>query len=244
VYESLERRCVLAGNVVATFSDGNLRVFGDDQNNQVEIVAVFGQVLVRGLNDTSINGQSEVRFTTDEGGLVDLNVVLGSGHDQLFVRDSAISGNVALGLGQVDTIFDAGKDQIFLDRVAIAGDLSLNSGGGADFVVLNEVAVSGESILRTGSGNDQLEIIDSTLNLLTIQGGSGADLVFIDSSLIADVAVQMGNGDDTLSILGNSVLGRSNLSGGSGFDRLLRDVDTALFGFPLILSFERRIRIA
>jgi hypothetical protein len=240
VHEPLERRCVLAGNVVATFSDGGLQVFGDDQDNQVEIVAVFGEVLVRGLNDTSINGQNQVLFTAGEGGLVDLSVVLGSGHDQLSVHDSVMSGNVALGLGQVDTIFDAGKDQIFLDRVAIGGDLRLNSGGGADLVVLTEVTVAGESFLRTGSGNDRLEIVDSTMNRLTINTASGKDQVFLDSSLMADVTVRLGIGDDTLNILGNSVLGRSDLDGGPGFDRLRRDVDAALLGFPLIRSFERR----
>lgn len=240
VHEPLERRCVLAGNVAATFSDGNLHVFGDDQNNVVEIVAVGEVVLVRGLGDTSINGQTEVVFTAGEAGLVDLSVVLGSGHDQLSVHDLAISGNVALGLGQVDTIFDAGNDQIFLDRVAIAGDLRLNAGGGADLVVLTEVAVAGESILRTGSGNDRLEIVDSTMNRLTIHTASGRDQVFLDSSLMADVTVRLGIGDDTLNILGNSVLGRSDLDGGPGFDRLRRDVDAALLGFPLIRSFERR----
>jgi hypothetical protein len=243
VHEPLERRCVLTGNVVASFADGNLQVFGDDHSNVVEIVAVGEDLLVRGLSDTRINGQSEVVFTAGESGLVDLSVVLGSGPDQLFLHDLAISGNAALGLGQVDTIFDAGNDQIFLDRVAIAGNLRLNSGGGADLVVLTDVAVAGESILRTGSGNDRLEINDSNLNLLTINTAAGRDQVFLDSSLIADATVRLGIGDDTLSILGNSVLGRSDLSGGSGFDRLRRDVDAALLGFPLILSFERRLTI-
>ncbi|HZL86956.1 MAG TPA: hypothetical protein VFB96_01155 [Pirellulaceae bacterium] len=243
VHETLERRSVLAGNVAATFTDGSLSVFGDDQSNVVEIVAVGGDVLVRGLDNTSINGQPQVVFTAGSLGLVDLSVVLGSGPDELLLHDLAIAGNVALGRGQVDTIFDAGNDQIFLDHVAIGGDLRLNSGGGADLVVLTDVAVAGEAALRTGSGNDRLEIVDSALNDLTILTASGRDQVFIDSSVIADLTVRLGIGDDTLSILGDSVVGRVDLNGGSGLDRLRRDVDAAILGFPLILSFERRVII-
>src|SRR5262245_20817381 len=241
VHETLERRSVLAGNVAATFTDGSLKVFGDDQRNVVEIVAVGEAVLVRGLENTSINGQTQVAFTAGLLGLVDLSVVLGSGPDELLLHDLAITGNVALGRGQVDTIFDAGNDEIFLDRVAIGGDLTLNSGAGADLVVLTDMVVAGEATLRTGSGNDRLEIIDSSLNDVTINTASGRDQVFVDSSLIADLTVRLGIGDDTLSILSDSVIGRVDLNGGTGLDRLGRDVDGAILGFPLILSFERRV---
>ena len=242
-HETLERRSVPAGNVTATLADGALSVFGDDRNNAVEIAAVGEDLLVRGLGDTRVNGQSEVVFTAGSLGLVDLRAVMGSGHDYLLVHDLAIAGNAAIGQGQVDTIFDAGNDQIILDHVAIGGTLRLNSGAGADLVVLADVAIAGEALLLTGSGNDRLDIIDSAINRLSINTAAGRDQVFLDSSLIADATVRLGIGDDTLSILGNSILGRSDFHGGGGLDRLRRDVDATLLGFPLIVAFERRVLV-
>lgn len=243
VCESLERRCLLAGNVVATFTDGALHVFGDGKSNSVEIVAVGEDVLVRGLDRTRVNGQEEVAFLAGAPLLASLRVVLGGGHDRLLIRDLAIAGDAAIGQGQVDTLRDAGNDEIILDHVLIGGGLRLNAGAGTDTIALIDVAVTGEAQLRGGGGSDHIEIVDAVFSRLVIDAGSGNDLVGIDSSLIAEAIVRLGSGRDTLSILGDTVVGRSNFTGGSGRDRLELDADATLLGFPLRISLERQVTV-
>ena len=241
--ESLERRCLLAGIVTATFSDdGNLQLIGNAADNAVEIRAVGEDLLVRGLDTTRVNGQEEVVFTGGALALNDLRAVMGKGHDTVLIRDLAIAGNVQLGQGQVDTLFDAGNDQILLENLLIGGDLRVNAGAGADQVTLDEVAVLGNTQLRGGGGNDQLQIIDSALTQLTLDAGSGNDQVTIDSSVIGSGAViRLGIGDDTLSILGDSVLGSGAfINGNSGRDRLTLDDDATLIEFVSLLSLEVR----
>jgi hypothetical protein len=240
--EPLERRCLLAGNVTATFIDGNLQLFGDAKNNAVEVQAVFDELVVRGIDNTRINGQTEIVFTAGALALHDLRAVMGKGHDRLFLFDLAAAGNVQLGQGQVDTLFDAGNDQIVLDQVLVAGDLSINAGGGADLVELDEVCVLGETEIRGGGGSDQLKIFDSAIADLTLDAGSGADQVTIDDSLIGSGAsIRLGIGDDTLCILGDSVLGSGAfINGNSGRDRLKLDDEATLIEFVSLLSLEIR----
>ncbi|MEX2027512.1 MAG: hypothetical protein WEH44_09425 [Pirellulaceae bacterium] len=240
--ECLERRCVLAGNVTATFIDGNLQLFGDAKNNNVEVRAVGDDLLVRGLDLTRVNGQTEVVFTAGALVLNDFRAVLGKGNDRLSIGDLLIAGNAQLGQGQVDTLFDAGNDQILLENVLVSGDLRVNAGAGADLVRLDLVAVAGRTELRGGSGNDQLQIIDSAITELLLDAGSGNDQVAIEDSLIGGGAsIRLGIGDDTLCILGDSVLGSGAfINGNAGRDRLKLDDDALLIEFVSLLSLEVR----
>lgn len=240
--ESLERRCLLAGNVTATFINGNLQLFGDVKNNALEIRAVGEDLLVQGLDTTRINGQAEVVFTGGALVLNDLRAVMGKGHDRLLISDLAVAGNVQLGQGQVDTLFDAGNDQIVLENVLIGGDLRVNAGAGADCVTLDLVAVLETTELRGGGGSDKLRIIDSALTQLTLDSGSGNDQVAIDDSVIGSGAsIRLGVGDDTLCILGDSVLARGAfINGNAGRDRLKLDDDATLIEFVSLLSLEIR----
>ncbi len=240
--ESLERRCLLAGNVTASFTDGNLRLFGDARNNAVEVRAVGDDLLVQGFDLTRINGQAEVVFFGGALALHDVRAVMGKGHDRLFLFDLAAGGNVQLGQGQVDTLFDAGNDQLVLENVLVTGDLVINAGAGADLVELVEVAAGGLTEIRGGGGNDQLRILDSAIADLTLDAGSGADKVTIDDSLIGSGAsIRLGIGDDTLCILGDSVLASGAfINGNSGRDRLKLDDEATLIEFVRLLSREVR----
>jgi hypothetical protein len=241
--ESLERRCLLAGIVTATFSDdGNLQLIGNAKDNAVEIRAVGEDLLVRGLDTTRVNGQEEVVFTGGALALNDLRAVMGKGHDTVLIRDLAIAGTVQLGQGQVDTLFDAGNDQILLENLLIGGDLRVNAGAGADQVLLDTVGVLGRTELRGGGGSDQIQLIDSAIVDLLLDAGSGNDQVVIDDSLIGSgAAIRLGIGDDVLSILGDSVIGSGALiNGNSGRDRLKLDEEAVLIPFVSLLSLEIR----
>ena len=54
-YQPLENRLLLAGDVTVV-EDGHLFIRGDGADNQFEVVADNGQLEVRGLGGTTING--------------------------------------------------------------------------------------------------------------------------------------------------------------------------------------------
>ena len=240
--ECLEDRCLPAGNVVATFIDGDLQVAGDRLNNAIEIRSAGADLLVRSLDTTRINGQTEVVFLGGAILLHDLRVVMGTGHDRLFVSDLLVAGDALLGRGQVDTVFDAGNDLVVLENVGVGGDLKINTGAGADRVCLDFVAVLGGTELRGGAGNDQIKTIDTALVELTLDAGSGQDCVdIIDSTIGGPSNVRLGAGDDKLRILGDTIVSSGTfLQGNSGRDRLVLDDEATLLGFPLLNSLEIR----
>ena len=58
-YKTMEPRLLLAGDVTVVETD-NLYIRGDDSSNQIQIVATeSGEVLVKGLNNTTINGSTD-----------------------------------------------------------------------------------------------------------------------------------------------------------------------------------------
>ena len=63
-YESLERRCLLAGDVAVSLEGGALVVSGDELANQIDVAqADNGDVVFTGRDNTTINGQAEFTFS-------------------------------------------------------------------------------------------------------------------------------------------------------------------------------------
>src|SRR5687767_5519221 len=86
--QPLECRTLLAGNVTAVLSDGDLILTGDAARNRVLITtgqSHDAQVRIVGLDDdTTINGQFDAAFSGVTG---TVRVALGSGADTVAVRD-------------------------------------------------------------------------------------------------------------------------------------------------------------
>src|SRR5687767_16033283 len=85
--ECLEDRCLPAGNVVATFIDGDLQVTGDRKNNAIEVRSAGVDLLVRGLDTARANGQTEVVFLGGALLINDLRAGMAAGRARLLVRD-------------------------------------------------------------------------------------------------------------------------------------------------------------
>ncbi len=234
--EALERRTVLAGNVVVLTIGDDLLVLGDHRANVVEIAADSGQVVVRGLDGTLVNGQSELALTGHPAVADDLRVLLDGGSDSLLIHDLSVGGDLQV----LDSLF-GGQDQVTIDRAQIGDDLLVATGNNADAVLLDSVAVADDTTLLTGSGNDRLAITNSQLTGdLTLDTGNGADFVLIDSTTVGGNAnVRLGNGDDTLAItLANQFSRETTLDGGRGRDRLLLDPATTFAQAPTSRSLE------
>ena len=62
-YERLEKRCLLAGNVVVSLEGSTLLVAGDQLSNQIDVAQNSnGEVVFTGRDSTTINGLAEFTF--------------------------------------------------------------------------------------------------------------------------------------------------------------------------------------
>jgi hypothetical protein len=190
---------MLAGNVlVAVDSTGNLRITGDNADNQLTITqSGNGSYLIVGQN-TTINGQgsrnvSGVRrsVTIDVRGGNDDVTFTGAVPGGLFAPRFTSSFVVRGGLG---------SDTINVTNVDAASQVLIEGGGGADN--LNVTSVAGDDIvLRTTLGGDSIDADGLVADdLLQIESGEGNDSVSVFNSFAERMTVNTGFGDDELTI--------------------------------------------
>lgn len=135
--ESMEIRTLLAGNVLASLSNGTLSLTGDDSANTVAVTVSEGNVVVRGLSGTTINGAA-----------TDFVAVTGS---------STIAGSLKISLG-------GGNDTAAVGAVTITGDLSFNGGSGDDVLGLKGTTLQGDLTSSDDNGKSSFSVVDSTIN--------------------------------------------------------------------------------
>ena len=222
--EHLESRCLLAGNVTAVFNGQNAFVTGDTADNSIEIEVEDGNVVVRGLDNTTINGSSDAFVLVSGATSIPrhLRVSLGNGADTFNMMGVSVGGSVVVNGGN-------GNDQIAVSNGStISRHLVVNAGSGDDIVSLQDSTVSGHAVLRGHNGNDQLIVSGSTVGRnLQAHGGRGDDNIVIDDSTIGRDAWLTGwRGNDDI-VLRNSTIG-DDLSavGHSGNDIIMIDTST------------------
>ena len=116
--EKLESRLLLSGNVLASFIGDDLVLSGDELDNEIEITSSEGELIVRGLGDTSINGtETEFAVSTQDSGSFDGDIVV--------------------------RLFDGNDQFVIQDGVAIGGSLFVGTGGGNDSIGIGEATVDG-----------------------------------------------------------------------------------------------------
>ncbi|MEM7314666.1 MAG: hypothetical protein AAF497_16080, partial [Planctomycetota bacterium] len=214
--EQLEARNLLAGDITASVSGGTLRVIGDSQDNQVSVsVNDTGDLIVTGLNDTTVNGQSTPFVAVSGSNILSRKLVIRT---------------------------QGGDDQITVDGVEVTNDLLVDTGRGNDVLEINSATVNGQTRISLGNQNDTLAIaaLEARRRLL-VDSRSGDDtLVFGDvnvgqtinadnSPLPAGARIRTGRGADRILIAGAMQV--SNLLGiktGSGNDSVIFDPDTAV----------------
>lgn len=134
--EGLEVRSLLAGNVLASFSNGTLTLTGDNAANTVAVTVSDGDVVVRGLDGTTVNG-----------GATDFVAVADS---------SSITG--ALNISMAD-----GNDTVAVGAVTIGTDLSFDGGAGDDALGLKGTTIRGDLTSSDESGRNGFSITDSSI---------------------------------------------------------------------------------
>ena len=225
--ESLEVRNLLAGNVLAVVdSSGDLLVTGDAQSNSVDLVVVNGDLVVRGRDNTTVNGANTSFVASAASTTVtdDLFVQLGHGNDVLFVEGITIAGRASV-------TSQRGDDSIGFESTTVGADLRIRTARGADVVNLDGVSVHGDLNIRSGRDNDTIRMASTNIaDDVLIVTGRHNDAVVLDAVTVADdVWISTGHGADDLVIMNSSVGGRLRARTRAGNDFVLFD-GTAVTG--------------
>jgi hypothetical protein len=181
-YNTLEGRQLLAGDVTVV-ENGDLFIRGDELSNQIQIIANDdGEVLISGLNGTTINGSSDafdVEGVTDLDGARGRNaafsgglrIQMNEGHDRVDVRGVELEGRSYITTGEGDDFFrfytstseqeftllsGDGDDEMRNFQARFRGDLRAMTGDGHDEVTLWNSRVWNDTTLTTGAGNDSV----------------------------------------------------------------------------------------
>lgn len=172
--ESLEKRALMAGNVIAGVdAHGALYIQGDHNANEVLISEVGTNMFqIQGIN-TTINGVASLQrfFAPRDGIAVNMN----GGNDVLRIINSDIRSL------QVDASW--GIDALIIDQVIVRGtgnsariDMGYEGQVERDQVSIKNSHFFGNLTVGTGAGNDHVQFSNSQVNYsLVVNGGSGYD---------------------------------------------------------------------
>lgn len=173
-FESLESRKVLAGNVQASMSFGDLLIVGDGESNQVQIRrSGVSSVVISPLDSTTtINGRQgpiALRGFRDS-----VTVRMGEGDDVVrlqgaFLAPFTVHGSLFVDLG-------GGADSLNMAYNNVYGPTSILAGAGRDTVQISRSNFFGRFVLNMGEGNDGAQITGSQFfHSATVNGGEGID---------------------------------------------------------------------
>jgi len=218
--ESLEKRQVMAGNVVVFHFNDALQIIGGDSSNQIFVIETQpGVVQVSPLDNTTINGRSGM-FHLFNNPSDNLTINLAGGNDVLWLGKS--SGPTS-SVRNVNVQMGAGSDYVQVrNTVAHGYDFSsFNLGeehqNDADTISIDRVNFRAMGI-GTGAGADRVYSTNSTITKAIIQTGGGHDVVDLRNTAFADLAVSLGEGDDRY-VSWNSRPSRSRwVHAGNGWD--------------------------
>jgi hypothetical protein len=231
--ESLESRCLLAGNVSASVSGIDLNITGDNLGNTISVESIgAGKVQVRGFG-TSVNGTPDGIKTFSVSG--DINIRMNAGADVVRVTNLVIRDNLSVDLGP-------GTNEVLLGQSAAgdnvrfggtpSGPLYIQDNLGvvgnifADRALQSHVHVQGTGTVSLGDGNDTIQIdrpAGSTANveyggLFQVFPGAGGDNLSVNGLVVDDnMVVTDGSGVasmtfNAMDVHGNLTITTANLS--------------------------------
>ena len=236
--EQLEDRQLMAGNVLAFMSSGNLHVVeaaGQIGRGQAVQVAQLsnGNIRVQGLSSQDggtslINGGTFRDFTVPGN----LNVNLGAGRDNVVLGRSAPStfNNVYINTGVAAATAIDDRDFVNVERVTTRGHLTVDTGASSDYVSVFNNRVGDTSgidnlTLRTGTAADYINVnnvnVNGNLSVSTYNtdSESDADHVHLEMAFArSNLQVFTGGGDDYLTVVNGFAGNDAFFTTGAGND--------------------------
>ena len=272
--ESLERRCLLTGNVAVNVAGHTLILTGDNSNNTAVVSGTGnpGEYLVSDPTGTTnfrfqgTDNESVVVEGITDGIIVDLkNAPNGDafGLTNAALRGSVIvntgSGNDTVAIGNGDGLEAIIGTDITLGDVRLAGSIVIDTGKGDDLVDIGfanagaaapstAVAVGGSVIINTQGDNDtvNLGLIDLTPSddLIPGQGVTGPAAVAIRHDLIIGTGGSSGTGSDTVFESSAAVGGSEVISAEGNVDVTLSNTSSAVLVGGTVISTDQGVDIA
>lgn len=194
--EDLEPRVLLAGNVIATYANGVLKVTGDDSGNELSIVIDLNTTITATFG-TTINGGASAVFDVPTRSI---NINLKGGGNELYlegcgvieipvvdVKTSSAEGNfdtieIYTLLGGSLKVSDGRADSVIdLDTVSMTKNLQIKAGRGQDSIILYSTGATETLSVKTGAGTTSLEVTNVSAGLLSLKGGLGNTVKFFGS---------------------------------------------------------------
>lgn len=216
--ERLETRALLAGNVTAQMIGQTAVVNGDSADNSVEVIIDAGNVVVRGIDGTTINGaDADFVVATNSAEISGWLVArLSGGNDTLAVNGITVSGNVVIDGG-------SGNDTLTVQNTAVGGSLSMFGRQGNDIIGVSSVTTGRDLNIAGGSGSDDILVDASTVGVDTrLTGAAGDDDIVVRSSTLSDDVLIAGHSGNDLIVLDSALVGdKTLLLGGGGADNML-----------------------
>jgi cyclophilin family peptidyl-prolyl cis-trans isomerase len=221
--EALEARTLLAGNVVADLINGNLSLTGDAAANSVEITIVEDDLVVRGHDDTTINGSSDdfviQAGATTFGGTVE--VALGQSSDTLL-----ISGPLTIS-GDLNVDDSSGSGRLGITDATIGGDVTVRSSKSADTVSLLNAELEGDLILHLGDGRNFISLDDTSVaGRMSVWTGKHADIIVLQGSTVGGLTAVTGRRNDEIIVRNSTIDGDFLAFTGDGRDFVLMEDST------------------
>lgn len=214
--EVLERRALLAGDVTATLLGQTAFLTGDSAANDIQVTVQDGNVVVAGLNNTTINGSSEAFVLAENSTTFGGSIVtrLGGGDDQFEISEVTIGRRLHVDGG-------SGNDTLLVSNsVDVGSTLVLKGQSGNDSLAVSDATVGKHIWMVGGTGNDLMTVADSNVTGSVIAiGRQGDDDVVIDNTTVGrDVWVSLGSGNDDVAISDSTVTRKFVVYGGQGND--------------------------
>ncbi|MCA9024527.1 MAG: peptidylprolyl isomerase [Planctomycetaceae bacterium] len=158
--EALESRTLLSGNVNAVVTNGNLTLTGDDADNSVEVSIVDGDLVVTGLDGTTVNDSTDAFVAVSEGTTLDGNLVslLGQGDDTL-----RVTGALTIS-GTTNVNDSSGVSQVGITNATLEGNVSIATGSEADAISISGSTLNGSLTINAGGGDNQVSVFDTTVD--------------------------------------------------------------------------------
>jgi hypothetical protein len=253
LFEGLETRRVLYGDVAAGLDAGALVITGDGLSNSIvittgegegQVTISGGKTLGQAESETTVNGQAGP--VTLPGFSGEIRIDMQGGDDQVLITNLRIEGSLEASLGDGDDTLSIQSngpndtDIVLNDGSSIPFGparmgvfVSVNGGDGNDTMAIRNLKANGFLAFTGGAGNDtfvQAGTVAANNRLggsLTLNMGSGADDVSIQRlSIPGDLTVDDDSGGNArVRIDSASVLGNATISTPNGSDVISLGID-------------------
>ena len=159
---------MLAGNVTAAVSGGNLVLTGDASSNLIQVSQTSpGTWKVQGIG-TKVNGSSAAQTFPGVSGI---SADLDGGNNSLQIFNGTLTNAVTVTTAN-------GNDTVIIANLTVGNNLTVDVGSGTNAVSVTNASIGGSLTVLTGAKNDSVAVANITLTSDCIVTDTGGTNVF------------------------------------------------------------------